>query len=143
MPNRDEVLKEARRWLKTPFHHQACLIGQGVDCANLVVGVGHALGLMPMLPSEERRYGRLPDPVRMRAVIAKYLDPVEGQPKCGDILYMGWRAGTPMHMGFLTDLHGRGILHALSDAGSVIETAFPLHYDTLIDSWWKYRGLEE
>lgn len=143
MPNRDDVLKEARRWIKTPFHHQACVFGQGVDCASLIVGVGFALGLMPMLPTEERRYGRVPEPEKMRRVIAKYLDPVEGVPKPGDILYMGWKAGRPMHMGFLTELHGRGILHAYSDAGAVVETALPPSYDNLIESWWKYRGLEE
>lgn len=143
MPNRDDVLREARTWRGTPFHHQAMVRGQGVDCASLIAGVGLALGLMPPLLPEERRYGRVPDPRTMRAVIERHLDPVRGEPRPGDILWMGWRAGTPMHMGFLTDLRGRGILHAFSDAGAVVETAMPAHYPQLIDSWWQYRGLEE
>ena len=143
MPNRDDVLREARTWLKTPFHHQACLRGQGVDCAMLVVGVGAALGLMPMLSTEERAYGRLPNPERMRAVITKYMDPVDGDPQPGDVLYMGWRVGRPMHMGILTDLHGRGLLHATSEVGFVVETMLPDAYTPLIESWWRYRGLED
>lgn len=142
MPNRNDVLIEARKWIGTPFHHQACVRGVGVDCAMLVVGVGVALGVMPMLPPELRAYGRVPKPDRMRSIIAAYLDPVTGDPQPGDILYMGWKIGRPMHMGFLTDLHGRGLLHALSDAGKVVETALPSAYDALIESWWTYRGLE-
>lgn len=143
MPKRSDVLAEARAWLGTPFHHQAMRRGQGVDCASLVAGVGLALGLMPPLLEVERRYGRLPVPDRMGAVIRKYLEPVQGGPRPGDILWMGWRAGVPMHLAFLTDLRGRGILHAFADAGEVVETAFPPHYDLLIESWWQYRGLEE
>lgn len=144
MPNRDDVIAEARRWIGTPFHHQAQARGVGADCAGLVCGVGLALGLMPPLPPEERRYGRLPDPARMRAVIAKYLDPVPaGEEQPGDVLYMGWAAGRPMHLAILTPLHGRGVLHGYSEAGRVVETAFPTLYDLLADSWWRYRGLEE
>lgn len=142
MPKRSDVLAEARAWRGTPFHHQAQTKGVGTDCAGLICGVGLVLGLMPALSYEERRYGRLPQPERMRAVIARYLDPVEGDPLPGDILYMGWTAGRPMHMGFLTDLHGRGILHGFSEAGMVVETAFPPHYEARVDSWWQYRGLE-
>lgn len=140
---RADVLAEARTWIDTPFHHQARVKGHGVDCAQLVVAVGVALGLMPPLSSEETRYGRLPNPARMRAVIERYLDPVRGMPRHGDVLFMGWSAGRPMHLGILTDLHGRGIIHALSDAGKVVETALPSSYEPRIDSWWQYRGIEE
>lgn len=141
MPNRNDVIITAREWIGTPFHHQACVKHVGSDCAMLIVGVGVELGLMPMLPDELRVYGRVPKPDRMRAIIEMYLDPVIGDPQPGDILYMGWRIGRPMHMGFLTDLHGRGILHAFSDAGKVVETALPESYERMIDSWWQYRGL--
>ena len=143
MPNRDDILREARSWIGTPFHHQQCVKGIGVDCAMLVMGVGVALGLAPVLPAHQRAYGRLPKPERMRAIIAEYLDPVEGDPRPGDILYMGWLdAARPMHMGFLTDLHGRGLLHSSQPDGGVVETALPASYEPLIDSWWRYRGID-
>jgi len=143
MPKRSDVIAEARRWLGPPFHHQAQTCGLATDCAGLICGVGLALGVMPELSHAERRYGRLPQPERMRGVIAKYLDPIEGEPRPGDVLYMGWSAGRPMHLGILTGLHGRGIIHAFADAGEVVETKFPPHFEALVDSWWKFRGLEE
>lgn len=142
MQKREDVIREAREWVGTPFHHQAASKGVGCDCAGLVRGVGQALGLMPPLPPELLRYGRLPQPERMREVLARFMDPVEGPPLPGDVLFMGWVGGRPMHLGILTPLHGRGILHGFSEAGRVIETRLPVAYEARIDSWWKYRGLE-
>jgi NlpC/P60 family putative phage cell wall peptidase len=34
---RQRVVVEARRWIATPYHHRASLIGVGVDCAQLVL----------------------------------------------------------------------------------------------------------
>ena len=36
---RDEFLKEARRWIGTPYRHQASVLGMGADCLGLVRGV--------------------------------------------------------------------------------------------------------
>ena len=50
MPAEDEVraalIAEARSWLRTPWHHEARLKGVGVDCAQLLVGVYVAVGLI-------------------------------------------------------------------------------------------------
>ena len=145
MPRRADVLAEARLWLDTPFHHQACLRGHGVDCGQLVVGVGVALGLMPQPGDEWRRYGRAPNPNQMRRQLGTFLDPLPDNhtPRPADILWVGWRPDMPMHLGFYTPLHGRGILHAFSNAGKVVETALPMDWLPLIDSWWTYRGLED
>jgi len=44
---RAAVVAEARTWLGTPFHHLARVKGAGVDCAQLLIGVYHACGLIP------------------------------------------------------------------------------------------------
>ena len=44
---RQEVVREAREWLGTPFHHQAREKGVGTDCGGLVGGVAVALGIVP------------------------------------------------------------------------------------------------
>jgi cell wall-associated NlpC family hydrolase len=36
-------------WLATPYHHQACVKGAGVDCAMLLVAVYRAAGLIPAI----------------------------------------------------------------------------------------------
>lgn len=40
---RDAIVAEARRWLGTPYRHQASLIGVGADCLGLVRGVWREL----------------------------------------------------------------------------------------------------
>lgn len=39
MPTRSEIVAAARRYLGTPYHHQAALRGAGCDCLGLVRGV--------------------------------------------------------------------------------------------------------
>ena len=40
---RADVVAHARRWIGTPYHHQASRIGIGADCIGLVRGVWRAL----------------------------------------------------------------------------------------------------
>ncbi|RZJ01500.1 MAG: peptidase P60 [Brevundimonas sp.] len=45
------VVEEARRWLGTPYRHQASLLGVGADCLGLVRGVWRAVvGAEPEAP---------------------------------------------------------------------------------------------
>lgn len=46
---RQRVADEARRWLRTPYHHQGRVLGAGVDCAMLLIEVYHACGLIPRI----------------------------------------------------------------------------------------------
>src|SRR5262249_34925030 len=40
---RDDIVAEARRWIGTPYPHQASVRGIGTDCLGLVRGVWRAL----------------------------------------------------------------------------------------------------
>lgn len=139
-PRAARVIAEARTWLGTPFHHQACLRGQGVDCGQLVVGVGVALGVMPQPGPEWRMYGRTPNPRQMRRQLETFLQPVEnGMQVYGDIMWIGWRPHLPMHLGFWTDWCGSGIIHAYSNVGAVVETVMPPDLLKEVHSWWRYK----
>ena len=41
----ERIVAEAMTWIGTPYHHQACVKGAGVDCAMLIVGVARNIGL--------------------------------------------------------------------------------------------------
>ncbi len=41
--DRAKIVAEARRWIGTPYRHQASCIGAGADCLGLVRGVWRAL----------------------------------------------------------------------------------------------------
>jgi NlpC/P60 family putative phage cell wall peptidase len=46
---RQDIVQEARRWIDTPYRHQASLRGAGADCLGLVRGIWRALyGAEPM-----------------------------------------------------------------------------------------------
>lgn len=47
--SREAIVAEAYSWLRTPYHHLACVKGHGVDCAMLLVAVyREPLGPVPM-----------------------------------------------------------------------------------------------
>jgi len=45
MPNRDDIVAEARKWIDVPWRHQG-RTKRGIDCAGLVIVVGNSLGLV-------------------------------------------------------------------------------------------------
>lgn len=48
------IVREAKRWLDTPYHHAGDVLGAGVDCAMLLVRVFCDSGLVP--PFDPRPY---------------------------------------------------------------------------------------
>lgn len=46
MTTREQVVAEARSWLKTPYHHRARVKGAGVDCAQILIAIFAAVGLL-------------------------------------------------------------------------------------------------
>ena len=52
--HRPAVVATARRWIGTPYHHQADVLGAGVDCGMLLVRVYVDAGVVP--PFDPRPY---------------------------------------------------------------------------------------
>jgi cell wall-associated NlpC family hydrolase len=52
---RAAVVAAARLWAGTPWHHEARVIGAGVDCAQIICDVYERAGLIPHI---EPRYAR-------------------------------------------------------------------------------------
>lgn len=137
---REIIVSTARTWGGTPYHHQARLKGHGVDCAQLVIGVGLELGYIDHYPAEYMRYGRVARPDYMRARLTEFMDQIpESKAGPGDIIWMGWRKTAPIHLGIITNLHGDGIIHAYAQDGKVVETALPKEFRLMADSYWRYR----
>lgn len=114
-----DVLAEARRWVGTPWHHQARLRGVGVDCGGLVVGVAHALGLR--LDDYPPGYGRQPDGHSLRAWIEARFTRISVMEE-GCMPLMEWYAGRPQHVGILARVGDDwGIVHAWAQMRQVVE----------------------
>lgn len=46
MATREAIVAEATAWLGTPYHHRARVKGAGVDCAQILIAVFSAVGLI-------------------------------------------------------------------------------------------------
>lgn len=141
--NRGLIVAEARSWLGTPWVHQHCAKGVGVDCAQLVMAVGEALGLLPAGVAT-RDYGRHPDGTIER-MCAAHLEPVaRDDMKPGDVVVV--RVATqPQHLGIVGDYQhgGLSIIHASGRASTgVIETRLMFARGFTFVSAHKFRGVE-
>jgi NlpC/P60 family putative phage cell wall peptidase len=143
------VIAEARRWVGTPFRHQAALRGVGCDCAGLIRGVGEACGVLrisPVMWACYANYARLPHPARMRKALEVFLRPVAhaGAAHLGDVLWMQWRPDLPMHLALVAERNGRPMLiHSTIDIGRVVEHELTVEWRSRIHSAWRYPGLAE
>ncbi len=113
-----DVVAEARRWLGTPWRHQARLRGVGVDCGGLVVGVGQALGLP--VQDHPPGYARLPDGVSLRACVERQCTRIPTL-EAGAVLLMRW-GDAPQHVAIVSTLpEGFGMIHAWAGIRRVVE----------------------
>jgi len=131
------VIAEARRWIGTPYQHQARCLGAGVDCAGLVIGVGHALGLLDV---DYRDYGQLPHQGLLRRLCDQHLQRLDAaEPGC--ILLMGWVAepGQEQHLGILTDADT--LVHAYAQAGGCVEHRYSSAWQARTRQCYRYVGV--
>ena len=136
MPSQQAIIDEARRWLGTPFRHQARVLGMGVDCAGLVVCTAQALGIDGSF--QEVPYGRYPHARTLERLCNAHLDriPAHGaQP--GDVLLFAWHT-EPQHLGIKTDI---GVIHSHASAGKVVEHSLDPIWRSRIRGAFRFRGL--
>jgi NlpC/P60 family putative phage cell wall peptidase len=136
-----DVIADARTWMGTRFHHQAQVKGQGCDCVGLVLGAAEPFGWQPDPTTFKQflNYARVPNPRKMLKALNLYLLPVTEEPQIGDILYMEWRAQLPTHLAILSEFNGQTtIIHALSEAGGVVENGFVDPWPGRVHSVWRY-----
>ncbi len=123
------VISEARRWIGTPYRHQASLRGVGTDCLGLVRGVWRALYQVepeatgPYSPNwaETGRKERLAE------AAGRYMTPVPtGEQQPGDLLLFRWRKHLPAKHAAILSTPER-MIHA-HEGSSVCEV--------YLNAWW-------
>ena len=129
------VAAEARRWLGTPFQHQGRVLGTGVDCAGLVIGVARALGLSSY---DATGYARQPDGHSLAAQCEAQMRrlPAAAPLQAGDVLLL--RMGRdPQHLAFVAAVDEAGrpatLIHAYAEIGRCVEHR--------LDARWRRRIL--
>ena len=121
------VVAEARRWIGTPYRHQASIQGAGTDCLGLVRGVWRALlGPEPeVLPAYTLDWSEPQAEERLWAAALRNLVPLEtGEPQVGEVILFRMRQGSvAKHLGIVTRGAPNGaFVHAYTRHG-VVETS--------------------
>ena len=124
---RARAVREARRWIGTPYVHQASCPGAGADCLGLVRGVWRAVigtepeATGPYTPDWAEATGD----ERLMAAAARHLVRLPlAEAALGDVLLFRLRERAPAkHVGILSSpsLRQGRIIHAYSGHG-VVET---------------------
>ncbi len=116
MTSRADVLAEARTWLGTPWHHSACVKGEGVDCVYFPFAVCRDLGILPAgftMPE----YVKTPDGATLMATCDRLMQRVSrADMREADLIVLATDVD-PQHVGIIYDYRPGvfGIIHASND----------------------------
>jgi NlpC/P60 family putative phage cell wall peptidase len=129
---REEIVRLARGWIGTPYHHQASLRGIGADCLGLVRGVWRELyGSDPEAPpAYTRDWAEATGAETLLAAAGRHLEPAAiDRAAPGDVLIFRYRLGLPAkHAAILATPDS--FVHAM-EGGPAAEVPF--------SPWWRRR----
>lgn len=126
------IVTSARSWIGTPYHHQACLKGVGVDCLGLVRGVWREIygcdAETP--PAYSPDWAEADQTERMLAAARRHLIEVDaGAQLPGDVVIFRLKRGVvAKHAAILS---GPGIMIHAMEGVPVSEV--------VMSSWWQRR----
>jgi NlpC/P60 family putative phage cell wall peptidase len=131
----ERVVEIARRWIGTPYCHQASAPGLGTDCLGLIRGIWRELlgrepvAIPPYSPDWSEASGD--ERLRRAAECHLLLTGSDGPPERGDVILFRMRHGSvAKHLGVAAERSGSpSFIHAYS-GHSVVESA-------LTDAWRK------
>lgn len=129
---RADVVRLARQWIGTPYHHQASRLGVGVDCIGLVRGVWRALhDVEPEpLPGYSRDWAEATsEETLIGAARRHFVEVAPALARPGDVLVFRYRPhAIAKHAGILAS--PLTFIHAVEGA-PVAEAA--------LSGWWRRR----
>jgi cell wall-associated NlpC family hydrolase len=144
MISREAIVAEAREWIGTPFAHGQMLKHVGCDCVGLIAGVAFALGMPEArkwkADQRFRGYGPLPDPAKLLAACAEYLDEIPvNEARLGDILQYSFQK-EPMHFAIISREQPQYVIHGYQRAGGVVENGAKATFWRLLRAY-RYRSV--
>jgi cell wall-associated NlpC family hydrolase len=120
---RIRIVDEACSWTGTSWHHAARVKGHGVDCAQYLIAVYYAAGIIPMIEPEDypADWHLHRDEPRFLRVLMEHCKAVIS-PKAGDIAMFDYGRHAA-HGGIMVD--GSRLIHADRAEGRVTITDLP------------------
>jgi NlpC/P60 family putative phage cell wall peptidase len=126
MERQKAIVAEARRWIGTPYVHQASTFGAGTDCLGLLRGIWRTLyGAEPeAVPAYSMDWSEPQGEERLWEAAVRHLNPKNTNDEAsGDVLLFRMQAGAvAKHLGVASDIGPDArFIHAYSKFG-VIES---------------------
>lgn len=144
--NKQDLVKQARTWIGTPYHHQGRVKKVGADCIGLLVGVLKDLNVLsnvkdkdgnfiPLYRFDDSVYSFNPNGHKLQKIIRQFFRPKDVKDiEPGDIVLMCW-AKFPQHVAYVSDYNDKlGLIHIHRHAGKCVEHN--------LDETWKSRIVE-
>lgn len=135
------VVAAARRWIGTPYRHQASLRGVGADCLGLVRGVWReVLGGEPVaVPPYTADWSEAERKERLWEAARDHLTEVTRAPEPGDVVLFRMRAGmVAKHLGIVSAIGSNAtFIHAYQRHG-VIESPFSAPWQRRVVSYFEF-----
>lgn len=138
---RTDVVDAAKRWIGTPYRHQASVHGVGTDCLGLIRGVWRELyGAEPVqVPAYTVDWSEASREEALWQAAQEYLKPRSGNAQPGDVILFRMRDGmVAKHLGILTrDGSEPTFIHAYQRHG-VIESPFSAPWQRRAVSFFEF-----
>lgn len=139
MTSRAAIIRCARTYLNTPFHHMGRRKGVALDCGGLISGVHDEI--MRVKNKSVRVYSQYPDGTTLQSIMDEYFS--QTCIKCagpGDIVgYWYDQRNVLQHLGILSNI---GIIHAYANAKRCVETSIPRKLAKRFMIAWKFPDVE-
>jgi NlpC/P60 family putative phage cell wall peptidase len=131
-----DVVRVARTWLGTPYHHQGRVKGAGVDCAGLLVGVAKELGLSDF---DVTGYSGRPNGDSLTRVCQEQMTPITLEKlSAGDVLLFKFEA----HAGHLGIFIGDNtLIHSYMPRRQVVEHSLDARWWSLVAGQYRLPGV--
>lgn len=127
----EKIVRAAREWIGTPFHHRACVKGIGCDCLGLVLGVWRNVGGPDLaVPVYAPNWIGIDGSEPLLRGVERHLRPLGGiAPSRGDVVALRMAETAPVaHLGIITHTGDEArFVHAHGRRG-VVESALSRHW---------------
>ena len=135
----NQIVTAARRWLGTPYVHQATTMGSGTDCLGLIRGVWReVVGIEPEnAPDYSPDWGEVSgNETMLNAANRWFVRITIDQANAGDLILFRWKqASVVRHAGILTEPNR--FIHAYEKAG-VVESTLGSQWRTRIAAAFQF-----
>ena len=134
-----DIVRVAKTYIGTPFHHLGRIKNIGIDCIGIVLGIAKELSIPLIIHPDFERYGRRTRNLSLLQYMDEQFVKIDRR-EVGSIA-VSWHnriTKEPSHVGIVTSI---GMVHTNCDLMITIEEHWSPKWATRIVGYFKYPGV--